>query len=69
VSGIYKNIKEMCNDIERQNLYAKIKEKSSLIFYSEMKQEWAREENLVCRILGSHGGEYEDGCLLGCSAV
>jgi hypothetical protein len=21
------------------------------------------------RILGSHGGEYEDGCLLGCSAV
>jgi hypothetical protein len=21
------------------------------------------------RIWGSHGGEYEDGCLLGCSAV
>jgi hypothetical protein len=21
------------------------------------------------RIRGSHGGEYEDGCLLGCSAV
>jgi hypothetical protein len=21
------------------------------------------------RISGSHGGEYEDGCLLGCSAV
>jgi hypothetical protein len=24
---------------------------------------------IICRILGSHGGEYEDGCLLGCSAV
>jgi hypothetical protein len=23
----------------------------------------------VKRISGSHGGEYEDGCLLGCSAV
>jgi hypothetical protein len=38
VSGICKIIKERCNDIERQNLFAKIKEKSSLIFYSEMKQ-------------------------------
>jgi hypothetical protein len=24
---------------------------------------------LICRIWGSHGGKYEDGCLLGCSAV
>jgi hypothetical protein len=24
---------------------------------------------LNARISGSHGGEYEDGCLLGCSAV
>jgi hypothetical protein len=24
---------------------------------------------LISRIWGSHGGEYEDGCLLGCSAV
>jgi hypothetical protein len=23
----------------------------------------------LSRILGSHGGEYEDGCLLGCSAA
>jgi hypothetical protein len=23
----------------------------------------------LCEISGSHGGEYEDGCLLGCSAV
>jgi hypothetical protein len=22
-----------------------------------------------CEISGSHGGEYEDGCLLGCCAV
>jgi hypothetical protein len=44
VSGICKKIKERCNDIERQNLFSEIKEKSSLIFYSEMKQEWAREK-------------------------
>jgi hypothetical protein len=25
--------------------------------------------NYLRRISGSHGGEYEDGCLLGCSAV
>jgi hypothetical protein len=48
VSGICKKIKERCNDIEQQNLFAKIKDKSSLIFYSEMKQEWAREEYIVC---------------------
>jgi hypothetical protein len=39
-----KKIKESCNDIERQNLFANIKVKRSLIFYSQMKQEWAREE-------------------------
>jgi hypothetical protein len=43
-----KKIKEICNDIEQQNLFAKIKEKRSLIFYSEMKQEWAREEYIGC---------------------
>jgi hypothetical protein len=48
VSGICKKIKERCNDIERQNLFSKIKEKSSLIFYSEMKQEWAREQHISC---------------------
>jgi hypothetical protein len=25
-----------------------------------------RERHLFCETLGSHGGEYEDGCLLGC---
>jgi hypothetical protein len=48
VSGICKKIKERCNDIELQNLFAKIKEKRSLIFYSEMKQEWAREQYISC---------------------
>jgi hypothetical protein len=44
VSGICKKIKERCNDIERENMFANIKEKMSLIFYSEMKQEWAGEQ-------------------------
>jgi hypothetical protein len=42
-----KRKKERCNDIERQNWFANIKQKRSLIFYSEMKQEWAREEYIV----------------------
>jgi hypothetical protein len=29
-------------------MFAKIKEEKSLIFYTEMKQEWAREEYIVC---------------------
>jgi hypothetical protein len=48
VSGICKKIKERYNDIERQNLFSKIKEKSSLIFYSEMEQKWAREQYISC---------------------
>jgi hypothetical protein len=34
--------------MEQQNLFANIKVKRSLIFYSEMKQEWAREEHICC---------------------
>jgi hypothetical protein len=48
VSGICKKIKERCSDIERQNLFAKIKEKRSLMSYSEIKQEWAREQYISC---------------------
>jgi hypothetical protein len=48
VSGICKKIKERCNDIERQNLFSKIKEKISLIFYSDVKQEWAGEQYISC---------------------
>jgi hypothetical protein len=45
---IYKQIKERCIDIELQNLFENIKQKRSLIFYNEMKQELAREEYTVC---------------------
>jgi hypothetical protein len=49
VNGIFKKkIKARCNNIERQNLFSKIKGKRSLIFYSEMKQEWAREQYISC---------------------
>jgi hypothetical protein len=34
--------------IQNDRIFEKIKEKRSLIFYSEMKQEWAREEYIVC---------------------
>jgi hypothetical protein len=31
---------------------------------------WALKESIVSYMTwGSHGGDYEDGCLLGCSAV
>jgi hypothetical protein len=37
-------VTERCNDIERQNLFSKISEKISLVFYQEITQEWGREE-------------------------
>jgi hypothetical protein len=46
--GICKKIEDRCNDIEQQNLSANIKEKRSLISYSEVKQEWARQEYIEC---------------------
>jgi hypothetical protein len=36
---------ESCSDKERQNLFENIREKTSLIFYSEMKLEWSKEES------------------------
>jgi 3-deoxy-D-manno-octulosonate 8-phosphate phosphatase KdsC-like HAD superfamily phosphatase len=39
-----KIIKEICNDIKIQNLFAGITEKRSLMFYCEMKLGWAKEE-------------------------
>jgi hypothetical protein len=48
VEFVKKKEEERCTDTERQNLFANIKEKRSLIFYSEMKQEWAREEHTGC---------------------
>jgi hypothetical protein len=48
VSRICKQIKERCSDTKRQNLFANIREKRSLIFYYNMKLEWARKEYTVC---------------------
>jgi hypothetical protein len=48
VEFVKKKIKESCNDMERQNLFANINVNRSLIFCSEMKQEWAREEYIGC---------------------
>jgi hypothetical protein len=48
VCGISIEIKERRNDTKRQNLFANIKEKRSLIFYSVMKQGWATEQYIVC---------------------
>jgi hypothetical protein len=36
-----KKIKLSCSDIERQNLFANMREKRSLVFYCDMKLEWA----------------------------
>lgn len=37
--------KERCSDSERRNLFTDIKEKRPLIFYSEIKSEWVKEEH------------------------
>jgi hypothetical protein len=43
VTAGYVKRKERWIVIERQNLIANIKENGSLIFYCDMKYEWARE--------------------------
>jgi hypothetical protein len=43
-SAMYRVLKGRYNDIERQNLFSRLCEKISLVFYQEMKQEWGREE-------------------------
>jgi hypothetical protein len=48
VSRICKKKKETCSDVERQNLCTNMREKASLIFYCDMKFEWAREVYTVC---------------------
>jgi hypothetical protein len=37
--------------------------------YVSFTQMWHLQQYNLCRIWGSHSGEYEDGCLLGCSTV
>jgi hypothetical protein len=41
-------VKGRCNDIEKHNLFSRLSEKISLVFYQEMKQEWGREEYIDC---------------------
>jgi hypothetical protein len=47
-SAIYRVVKGRCNDIERQNLFSRLSEKISLVFYQEMKQERGTEEFIDC---------------------
>jgi hypothetical protein len=48
VCSIFKKNKERCNDIERQNLFANIRENMLLIFYRDIKFEWAGEVYTGC---------------------
>jgi hypothetical protein len=38
-SAMYRAVKGRCNDIEKQNLFSRLSEKISLVFYQEIKQE------------------------------
>jgi hypothetical protein len=40
-------VKGRCDDIERQNLFSRLSEKISLMFYQEMKQEWVEKNSLI----------------------
>jgi hypothetical protein len=40
---ICKTIRERCNDIQRQNMFADINAKNSLTFYSQINYEWGKE--------------------------
>jgi hypothetical protein len=45
---VCKDVKEICNDIERQNFFANLSEKRSFIFYRDMKLMWDREDYVMC---------------------
>jgi hypothetical protein len=40
---VSKIIREMCNDIERENIFSNTIEKISLMFYCEVEHEWGEE--------------------------
>jgi hypothetical protein len=40
-------VKGRCNDTEKQNLFSRLSEKISLVFYEEMKQEWVEKNTLI----------------------
>jgi hypothetical protein len=45
---ISKEVKERCNNIERQNFFANLSDKRSLIYYRDMKILWGRENYVMC---------------------
>jgi hypothetical protein len=45
---VCKEVKERCNDIERQIFFTNLSEKRSLIFYRDMKLLWDREDYVMC---------------------
>jgi hypothetical protein len=45
--NICKIVKERCNDIEKQNMFAELNEKSSLSLYRQVKCEWGKEGYIV----------------------
>jgi hypothetical protein len=45
---VCKEVKERCNDIERQIFFANLSEKRSLIFYRDMKLLWDKEHYVMC---------------------
>jgi hypothetical protein len=47
-SAMYRMVKGRCDDIERLNLFSRLCEKISLVFYQEMKQECGTEEYIDC---------------------
>ncbi|KDR17814.1 hypothetical protein L798_08243 [Zootermopsis nevadensis] len=48
VGRTWEILKERCNAIERQNVFAKIREKRSLALYGEMKSGWGRQGYIGC---------------------
>jgi hypothetical protein len=47
---ISKRIKEMCNDVIRQNTCraSKMSENNSIVFYQDMKHSWCRDKYIEC---------------------
>jgi hypothetical protein len=44
--SVCKIIREICNDIERQNIFSTINENISLVFYCEMKHDWGKQSDI-----------------------
>jgi hypothetical protein len=50
--NVWREVSKRCMDIERQNMEASVKEKRSLVFYNELKNNW---EKKFCRGMHSRG--------------